>query len=78
MVALLSLCSGRLVIVVWLFHAVPWVCLQFVIVVFPYHTQLLFLYSMGTACYNLLVIFYHYETPHLPAACSVQGGQWLS
>ena len=26
---------------VWLFLAVPWVCLQFVIVVFPDHTHLL-------------------------------------
>ena len=32
-------------IVVWLFLAVPWVCLQFVIVVFPDHTHLLFLLS---------------------------------
>ena len=29
-------------IVVWLFLAVPRVCLQFVIVVFPNHTHLLF------------------------------------
>ena len=29
--------------VVWLFLAVPWVCLQFVIVVFPDHIHLLFL-----------------------------------
>ena len=28
--------------VVWLFLPVPWVCLRFVIVVFPDHTQLLF------------------------------------
>ena len=33
--ALISLFSWCLVIVVWLFLAVPWVCLQFVIVVFP-------------------------------------------
>ena len=31
-------------IVVWLFLVVPWVYLQFVIVVFPDHTQLLFFY----------------------------------
>ena len=37
--ALLSLSSWCLVIVVWLFLAVPWVCLQFVIVVFPDHTH---------------------------------------
>ena len=43
LVALLSLFSWCLVIVVWLFLAVPWVCLQFVSVVFPEHTHLLFL-----------------------------------
>ena len=41
LVALLSLSSWCLVIVVWLFLAVLWVCLQFVIVVFPDHTHLL-------------------------------------
>ena len=41
--ALLSLSSWCLVIVVWPFLAVPWVCLQFVIVFFPDHTHLLFL-----------------------------------
>ena len=44
LVALLSLSSWCLVIVEWLFLAVPWVCLQFVIVVFSDHTHLLFLY----------------------------------
>ena len=42
LVALLSLSSWCLVIIVWLFLAVPWVCLQFVIVVFPDHTHLLY------------------------------------
>ena len=37
--ALLSLSSWCLVIVVWLFLAVQWVCLQFMIVVFPDHTH---------------------------------------
>ena len=32
-------------IAAWLFLAVPWVCLQFVIVVFPDHTHLLFCYG---------------------------------
>ena len=41
-IALLSLSSRCLIIVMWLFLAVPWVCLQFVIVVFPDHTHLLF------------------------------------
>ena len=39
LVALLSLSSWCLVIVVWLFLVVPWVCLQFMIVVFPDHTH---------------------------------------
>ena len=39
LVALLCLSCWFLVIVVWLFLAVPWVCLQFVIVVFPDHTH---------------------------------------
>ena len=41
LVVLISLFSWCLVIVVWLFLAVPWACLQFVIVVFPDHTHLL-------------------------------------
>ena len=41
-VALLSLSSWCLVVVVWLFLAVPWVCMKFVIVVFTDHTHLLF------------------------------------
>ena len=43
LVALLSLSSWCLVIVVWLFLTVPWVCLQFVIVVFPDHTYYFFM-----------------------------------
>ena len=39
LVALLSLSSWCLVIVVWLFLMVRWVCLQFVMVVFPDHTH---------------------------------------
>ena len=42
LVALLRLFSWCFVVVVWLFLAVPRVCLQFVIVVFPDHTHLLF------------------------------------
>ena len=41
--ALLSLSSWCLVIVVWLFPAVPWICLQVVIVVIPDHTHILFM-----------------------------------
>ena len=43
LVALLNLSSWCLVMVEWLFLAVPRGCLQFVIVVFPDHTHLLFL-----------------------------------
>ena len=43
LVALLNLSSWCLVIIEWLFLAVPWGCLQFVILVFPGHTHLLFL-----------------------------------
>ena len=38
-VALLNLSSWCLVMVEWLFLAVPWGCLRFVIVVFPDHTH---------------------------------------
>ena len=41
LVALISLSSWCLVIIVRLFLAVPWVCLQFVIVVFPDYTHYL-------------------------------------
>ena len=44
LVALLCLSSWCLVMVVWLFLAVPWVCLRFVIVVFRDQTYLLFSY----------------------------------
>ena len=43
LVALLSLSSWCLVMVEWLFHAVPWGCLRFVIVVSLDHNHLIFL-----------------------------------
>ena len=43
LVALLNLSSWCLVMVEWLFLAVPWGCVQFVIVSFHDHTHLLFL-----------------------------------
>ena len=43
LVALLNLSPWCLVMVEWLFLAVPWGCLRFVIGVFPDHTHLLFL-----------------------------------
>ena len=42
LVALLNLSSWSLMMVERLFLAVPWSCLQFVIMVFPDHTHLLF------------------------------------
>ena len=50
LIALLNLSSWCLVMVERLFLAVPWVCLQFVIVVFPDHTHLLF--SIGLDKHN--------------------------
>ena len=48
LIALLNLSSWCLVMVEQLFLAVPQGCLQFVIVVFPDHTHLLFLVSYDT------------------------------
>ena len=48
--ALLNLSSWCLVMVERLFLAVPRGCLQFVIVVFPDHTHLLFLISLLIPC----------------------------
>ena len=49
LIALLNLSSWCLVMVEWLFLVVPRGCLQFVIVVFPDHTHLLFfLYIINT------------------------------
>ena len=45
LVALLSLSTWCLMVVVWLFFVVPWVCLRFVIVVFPNHTHY---FSLGS------------------------------
>ena len=59
LIALLNLSSWCLVMVERLFPAVPRGCLQFVIVVFPDHTHLLFLVG-GIASYDFC----------LRAACS--------
>ena len=53
LIALLCLFSWCIVIVVWLFFTKPRVCLQFVIVVFPDHTQLL-CFSSGKHNYYFL------------------------
>ena len=41
-------CLPGVVMVVWLFLAVQWVCLRFVIVVFPDHTHILFSNTLFT------------------------------
>ena len=49
LVALLCLSSWCPMIVVWLFLTIPWVCLQFVIALFPDHTHLLFMLQRSVA-----------------------------
>ena len=56
LIALLNLSSWCLVMVERLFLAVPRGCLQFVIVVFPDHTHLLFLLSIDDLPFDLSVI----------------------
>ena len=53
LVALLNLSPWCLVMVQRLFLAVPWGCLRFVIVVFPDHTHLLFLFNPGNVLTRL-------------------------
>ena len=61
LIALFNLSSWCLVMVERLFLAVPWGCLQFVIVVFPDHTHLLFLEwsvncILDTCYFNLIYV----------------------
>ena len=53
LVALFSLSCCCFVMFVWLFLAVPWVCLRFVIVVFPDHNYLLFLVTNDHVSFKL-------------------------
>ena len=70
LVALLSLSSWCLVIAVWLFLAVPWVCLQFVIVVLPDHTHLLFFSHLfagvfrGASIFCTMVVLNTFDNMH--------------
>ena len=57
LVSLLIFSSWCLAMVEWLFLAVSWGCLRFVIVVFPDHTHLLF------SMYNLVSFFSAVATP---------------
>ena len=58
LVDLLNLSSWCLVMVEWLFLVVPWACLRFVIVVFPDHTDLLFLLSVTS---EIMCLFKHVQ-----------------
>ena len=53
LVALLNLSSWCLMMVEWLFLAVPGGCLRFVIVVFPDHTHLLFSWIQSWPLYRI-------------------------
>ena len=68
LVALLNLSSWCLVMVEWLFLAVSWRCLQFVIVVFPDHTHLLFLSKLTSLCEPAVpmvpYIAFHFDTEY--------------
>ena len=57
LIALLNLSSWCLMMVERLFRAVPRGCLQFVIVVFPDHTHLLFFTEAGPTVAQLEVFF---------------------
>ena len=57
LIALLNLSSWCLVMVELLFFVVPRGCLQFVIVVFPEHTHLLFLFDQCFAVLSVLSSF---------------------
>ena len=88
LVALLSLSSWCLVIVVWLFLVVPWVCLQFIIVVFPDHTHYLGVFEMAHRFLRLVHFIMAGSTVALLADCWTCGqenmclnpthGAWLS
>ena len=57
LVVLLNLSSWCLVMVEWLFLAVPWLCLRFVIVVFPDQTHLQFKYFGNlTICFEIKIL----------------------
>ena len=81
LVASLCLSSWCLVIVVWLFLAMPRVCLQFVIVVFPDYSHLLFLVFLRVAVLHRLhftlihmadsLLFIFFVTPPLGLQCVI-------
>ena len=58
LVALVCLSYWCIVIVVWLFHTMPWICLQLVIVVFPDHTHMLFLLLIALLFLSVCLLVY--------------------
>ena len=66
LIAFLNLSSWCLVMVERLFLAVPWGSLQFLIVVFPDHTHLLFLQNSGVIAGTSVQQFVKYlQDPHM-------------
>ena len=47
----------------WLFIMVPWVCLQCVIVVFPDHSHLLFVFWLCCRIYHTVILDDPYDDP---------------
>ena len=71
LIAVLNLSSWCLVMVERLFLAVPRGCLQFVIVVFPDHTHLLFFYSysLHTGCLYYILKLFNINTANCGVMC---------
>ena len=70
LVALLNLSSWCLVMVGWLFLAVPWGCLWFVIVVFPDHTRLLFLAQIHKKTRPIYLFYNEVQTTRAKIICA--------
>ena len=66
LVALLTLSSWCLVMVERLFLAVPWGCLRFVIVAFPDHTHLLFLFYLSISFQLIKQLYFISEISEHP------------
>ena len=76
LVALLNLSSWCLVVVGRLFLAVPRGCLQFVIVVFPNHTHLLFLWSPAWKRLTSWLLYAVFTVFLVIFPCGVLGQVW--
>ena len=70
LIVLLNLSSWCLVMVEQLFLVVPRGCVQFVIVVFPDHTHLLFLYAVSGK-FDILVLIFRRTKPSVRLAFTV-------